>query len=184
MREALHGLTTRGRAFLALGVTAFVCALIIGEPALMQIGVLIALLPLLAAAFVGRNRYRLSLIRTVTPQLISAGQSAQVNLTLTNEGKVPSGVLLLEEQLPYVLGARPRFALAGIGHGWRRQVSYLIRSEVRGRYEVGPMTVRLTDPFGLDRTRARVPSHGSGHRDPTYGQSAEHSTGGRRNRLR
>lgn len=149
MREALQGLTTRGRTFLGLGLTVFVSALIIGEPVLVEIGVLVAVLPLLAAVFLGRNRYRLALIRTVTPQLVSAGQSAQVNLTLTNEGKVPSGVLLLEEQLPYVLGARPRFALAGIGHGWRRQVSYLVRSEVRGRYDVGPMTVRLTDPFGL-----------------------------------
>jgi Protein of unknown function DUF58 len=149
MRESLQGLTARGRTFLALGLGAFVGGLFIGESTLIRASAFVAALPLLSAAFVGRNRYRLALVRTVTPQVVAAGQSAQVNLTLTNEGKAPNGVLLLEEQLPYVLGARPRFALAGIGQGWRRELSYVVRSEVRGRHDVGPMTVRMTDPFGL-----------------------------------
>ena len=32
MREALAGLTVRGRAFLAAGVTAIVCAVLLGQP--------------------------------------------------------------------------------------------------------------------------------------------------------
>src|SRR5206468_11231710 len=28
-------------------------------------------------------------------------------------------------------------------------VAYTVRADVRGRYEVGPLVVRLTDPFGL-----------------------------------
>ena len=51
--------------------------------------------------------------------------------------------------MPYVLGTRPRFVLEGIGHGWRRDVTYQVRSDVRGRFEIGPMTVRVSDPFGL-----------------------------------
>jgi hypothetical protein len=58
-------------------------------------------------------------------------------------------VLLLEDHVPYVLGTRPRFVLDGIGHGWRRHVTYQVRSDVRGRFEIGPMTVRVSDPFGL-----------------------------------
>ena len=72
-----------------------------------------------------------------------------MSLALTNEGRTPSGVLLLEDQVPYVLGTRPRFVLEGIGHGWRRQVTYQVRSDVRGRFEIGPMSVRVSDPFGL-----------------------------------
>ncbi|MCU1601882.1 MAG: hypothetical protein JWO22_2591, partial [Frankiales bacterium] len=30
-----------------------------------------------------------------------------------------------------------------------REVSYPVRADVRGRYRVGPLSVRLTDPFGL-----------------------------------
>lgn len=149
MREALAGLTVRGRAFIAAGVTAIVCAVLLGQPALTRVGVLVLALPLLTAAVIGRSRYRLALIRTVSPQLVSAGQPARVNLSLTNEGRTPSGVLLLEDHVPYVLGTRPRFVLEGIGHGWRRRVTYQVRSDVRGRFEIGPMSVRVSDPFGL-----------------------------------
>ncbi|WP_182526344.1 DUF58 domain-containing protein [Nocardioides dongkuii] len=149
MREALAGLTVRGRAFVAAGLTAVVCAVVLGQPALTRVGVLVLALPLVTAYVIGRSRYKLALVRTVAPQLVAAGQPARVNLTLTNEGRTPNGVLLLEDHVPYVLGTRPRFVLEGIGHGWKRHVSYQVRSDVRGRYEIGPMSVRVSDPFGL-----------------------------------
>ena len=149
MREALSGLTVRGRAFLAAGITAVVCAILLGQPTLTRVGVLIAALPLLTAVTLGRSRYRLALVRSVGPQTVTAGQPATVQLTMTNEGRTPSGVLMLEDHVPYVLGTRPRFVLDGIGHGWRRHATYQVRSDVRGRYEIGPMSVRVSDPFGL-----------------------------------
>jgi uncharacterized protein (DUF58 family) len=149
VREALGGLTVRGRAFLAAGVTAIVCAIVLDQSALTRVGVLVLVLPLLTAFVVGRNRYRLALVRTVTPQLVAAGQPARVTLALSNEGRSPNGVLLLEDHVPYVLGTRPRFVVEGIGSGWRQTVTYQVRSDVRGRFEIGPMSVRVTDPFGL-----------------------------------
>lgn len=149
MREALAGLTVRGRALLGAGVTTVVCAVLLGQPQLTRAGVLIVALPLLAAWLLGRSRYRLSLVRTVTPQLVTAGAPARVSLSLTNAGRTPSGTLMLEDHVPYVLGSRPRFVLEGIGHGWRREIGYQVRSDVRGRFEIGPMTVRVSDPFGL-----------------------------------
>ncbi len=149
MREAIAGLTTRGRVFVAAGVTTIVCAIIVGQTPLIQVGVLVVSLPLLAALWIARSRYHLALTRTVSPQLVVAGQSAQVQLTLNNEARTPTGVLLLEEHLPYVLGTRPRFVLEGIGQGWQRHVTYTVRSDVRGRYDIGPMSVRVSDPFGL-----------------------------------
>ncbi len=149
MREALFGLTVRGRAFFAAGATAVVCAVLLDQPALTRVGALILVLPLATAFVIGRARYRLALVRTVTPPLVAAGQPARVTLTLTNEGRTPSGVLLLEDHVPYVLGTRPRFVVDGVGHGWHRQVSYQVRSDVRGRFEIGPMSVRVSDAFGL-----------------------------------
>ena len=149
MREALAALTVRGRAFLAAGITTVVAAIVVGHSSVVRIGVLVAVLPLLTAWWVGRSRYRLSLVRTVTPQLVVAGQPATVELTVSNESRTPTGVLLLEERLPYVLGTRPRFVLEGLGHGWRRHATYQVRSELRGQFEIGPMSVRVTDPFGF-----------------------------------
>lgn len=149
MREALAALTVRGRAFLAAGVTAITCAIVLGQPMLTRVGVLLAVVPLATAFVIARGRYRLALVRQVSPELVAAGQPARVQLALTNEGRTPTGVLLLEDQVPYVLGTRPRFVLEGIGHGWRRHVTYQVRSDVRGRFEIGPMTVRVSDPFGM-----------------------------------
>lgn len=153
MREALHGLTTRGRAFIAAGITAIACAMLFDQRPLVRVGVLLIVLPLITAFVVGRGRYRLSLNRVVEPHLSEAGQPARVDLTLTNEGWIPTGSLLLEESLPYSLGSRPRFVVDKIAHGWRRSVTYPVRSEVRGSFEIGPMTVRVSDPFGLVELR-------------------------------
>ena len=149
MKEALAGLTVRGRAFLTAGITAIVCSVALDQSTLARVGVLLLTLTLITVAVLARNRYRLTLVRTVTPQLVAAGQPARVALTLANDGLAPNGVLLLEDQVPYVLGTRPRFVLEGISHGWRHSVSYQVRSDVRGRFEIGPMSVRVSDPFGL-----------------------------------
>jgi uncharacterized protein (DUF58 family) len=155
MREALSALTVRGRAFLAAGGTAIACAMVLGHEELVRIGALLALLPLVTAFFVGRSRYRMGLVRTVSPTQVVAGQQARVQLELSNDGGVPTGLLLLEDQIPYLLGSRPRFIVDRMGPKWKRTVGYLVRSEVRGKYPVGPMRVRVSDPFGLvelDRT--------------------------------
>ena len=155
MREALSALTVRGRAFLAAGATALLCALFLGHDELVRIGALLVLLPLATAFFLGRSRYRLGLVRSMTPAQVAAGQQARVQLDLTNDGRMPTGLLLLEDQLPYVLGTRPRFVIDRMGPRWKRSVGYLVRSDVRGKYTIGPMRVRLSDPFGmveLDRT--------------------------------
>ena len=51
MREALSGLTVRGRAFVAAGVTAIVCAIVLGQTSLSRVGVLVLALPLVSAFF-------------------------------------------------------------------------------------------------------------------------------------
>ncbi|GAA1961447.1 DUF58 domain-containing protein [Nocardioides panacihumi] len=149
MREALSGLTLRGRAFLAAGTSAVVCAVLLGQSTLVRVGVLLVALPLVTAYAVGRARYKLSLVRSVSPQVVPAGQPARVRLTLRNDGRMPTGALRIEEHVPYALGGRPRFVVEGIEHGWRGSVEYPVRAETRGRYELGPMTVRVGDPFGL-----------------------------------
>jgi uncharacterized protein (DUF58 family) len=55
----------------------------------------------------------------------------------------------MEDALPYTLGGRPRFVLDKIEPRGVRDVTYPVRADTRGRYSVGPLAVRLTDPFGL-----------------------------------
>ncbi|WP_241901616.1 hypothetical protein [Nocardioides houyundeii] len=67
MREALASLTVRGRAFLAGGLMAVVCAILLDQQGLVRVGGLVVALPLLCAAFLGRSHFRLALEREVTP---------------------------------------------------------------------------------------------------------------------
>jgi uncharacterized protein (DUF58 family) len=57
--------------------------------------------------------------------------------------------MLLEDNVPYILGSRPRYVLDQLRPRWHRAMAYTVRSEIRGRYLVGPLTVRITDPFGF-----------------------------------
>ena len=158
MREALRGLTTRGRSFLAAAAAAAFAALILGEKDLLRVAILLAALPLLAAAYVGRTRYKLACTRMLDPHRVQVGASARVILRLQNLSRLPTGTMLLEDRLPYALGSRPRLVLERLAAHQASSVAYTVRADVRGRYDVGPLVIRLTDPFGLCELTRAFPS--------------------------
>ncbi|WP_309318392.1 DUF58 domain-containing protein [Streptomyces salinarius] len=149
VRTALAGLTTRGRSFLAAGIAAAVCAYVLGQSDLLRVGLLLGVLPLLCAAVLYRTRYRVAGSRRLSPGRVPAGSEARVHLRVDNVSRLPTGLLMLQDRVPYVLGPRPRFVLDRVEPGGRREVSYRVRSDLRGRYPLGPLQLRLTDPFGL-----------------------------------
>ncbi|GLF94176.1 DUF58 domain-containing protein [Streptomyces yaizuensis] len=148
-RAALSGLTTRGRSFLAAGVAAAVCAYVLGQSDLLRVGLLLSVLPLVAVVVLHRTRYRVSASRRLSPQRVPAGSEARVHLRMDNVSRLPTGLLMLQDHVPYVLGPRPRFVLDRVEAGGRREVSYRVRSDLRGRYPLGPLQLRLSDPFGM-----------------------------------
>jgi uncharacterized protein (DUF58 family) len=149
MRGLLGALTVRGRSFVAAGVAAIACGVLIPEPDLVRIGVLLLALPVLSSFGAGRARYRLSCVRSVSPPRLPAGQSASLTIRLTNVSRLRTGLLLAEDTVPYALGSRPRFVFEGIGAGGSRAFTYQLGSDTRGRYTVGPLRVRVADSFGL-----------------------------------
>lgn len=148
LSEAFHGLTLRGRSFIAAGLTATLCGIVLGERDLVRIGVLVVLLPVVAALWIARAGNRIGLSRTLGATQVEVGQRAQIHLELTNVGPT-TGVLLIEEQIPWALGSRPRFVIDAMRPGWSRKIDYPVQAEVRGKYQIGPLRVRIGDPFGL-----------------------------------
>ncbi|MEU6670514.1 DUF58 domain-containing protein [Streptomyces sp. NPDC046727] len=149
VRTALAGLTTRGRSFLAAGIAAAICAFVLGQSDLLRVGLLLAVLPLICATVLYRTRYRVAASRRLSPARVPAGSEARVHLRMDNVSRLPTGLLMLQDRVPYVLGPRPRFVLDRVEPGGRREVSYRVRSDLRGRYPLGPLQLRLTDPFGM-----------------------------------
>lgn len=149
LRGALSGLTTRGRSFLAAGVAAAVCAYVLGQDDLLRVGLLLAALPPVCALVLYRTRHQVAGSRRLTPSRVPASSEARVQLRMDNVSRLSTGLLMLQDRVPYVLGPRPRFVLDRVEAGGRREVSYRVRSDLRGRYPLGPLQLRLTDPFGM-----------------------------------
>jgi uncharacterized protein (DUF58 family) len=149
MRSLFAGLTTRGRAFLAAGAVIGGLGFGFGQRALVNVGLLLVLLPLLAGLAARRARYRIRCRRQLQPPRVAAGQRAEVSVRLENISRLPTGLLLAEDAVPYTLGQRPRFVLDRIEQGGARQLLYPVRPERRGRYAIGPFRIRAADIFGL-----------------------------------
>lgn len=148
--SGLRALTSRGRSFIASGAAALLCALLLGEHDLLRVAVLIVALPLLAALIVVRTRYRLACSRRLDPSRVQAGGEGTVTLRLENVTRLPTGLLLVEDDIPHALGTtRPRFVLDRVEPHGVREIDYKVRSELRGRFPIGPLSVRIADPFGL-----------------------------------
>lgn len=150
-------LTTRGRAFVAAGLTLIFGGLLLGFTDITRVGVLLAALPVLAAMSTRRGRDSVVVSRAVHPVRLVVDQSAKVAVVFENRSALRTQLQLGEERIDFVLGDRPRFVLPPMEAGEIREVDYEIRSHVRGRHRIGPLTLRARDPFGLATIATSVP---------------------------
>jgi uncharacterized protein (DUF58 family) len=149
MAARRSGFTTRASCLLAAGLTAIACGLLLGEVDLVRAGVLAAAIPCIAALIVQRARVQVANRRSVEPNRAAAGEAVTVHLVITNRSVLRTGTLMLEDQLPERLLGRARFVLDPLGSHESRTVSYRLPGLGRGHYRVGPLRIRLADPFRL-----------------------------------
>lgn len=144
-----HTFTGLGRGFLTAGIVLGGAGLILGFEDIVRVGVLLVVLALLALLFARRRAPRIEVHRTVTPPTAIPDERAEVRVAFTNVDRRSSRLYLAEERIDYVLGDRPRFVVATLEPGATREVTYVVRSHLRGRYTLGPITLTQRDPFGL-----------------------------------
>ncbi|THV38596.1 DUF58 domain-containing protein [Glycomyces buryatensis] len=142
-------LTGRGKTLLAVSVAVGVTALAVGEGDLLRAALLAAVAPLGGLLILRWTRPSLESNRVLNPPQVEAGQPTQVRLGIQNTGRRRPPALMLEDRIPYKLGNRPRLVLERLSPGARSVVNYTINPPTRGSYELGPLTVRCSDPFGL-----------------------------------
>ncbi|MEX5721811.1 DUF58 domain-containing protein, partial [Geodermatophilus maliterrae] len=149
LRTALTSLTLRGRCLVAAGLTLLGLGALLGEQPLAQLAVFVLALPLLSALAVARQRVRVAARRTVSPARVPRGEDAEVRLELTNAERRTGRLWLLAEQLPAELGPSPRFVVERLAGGGTTELRYRVHGGRRGRFRLGPLQLRLVDPFGL-----------------------------------
>lgn len=153
MAGLFASLTGRARSLTAAGFSAALCGVVLGERDLIRVGFLLVALPILGALIVGRARSTIAASRGVSHQRAEAGVAIEVTLRVTNTGLLPLNGLMLEDRLPPVRSGtsdqRARFALDTLRSGQTTDIVYPLPTLPRGRFTIGPLSVRLTDPFGL-----------------------------------
>jgi uncharacterized protein (DUF58 family) len=154
-------LTGRGRAFVASGVTLAAAGWGLGFPDISRVGVLLLVLPVVTGVIARRQRASLRVERHSSPSRVSVDERAIVTVVMSNAGTRRTPLLLAEERLNLALGDRPRFLLGQLQPGEVRQIEYAVRSHLRGRHPLGPLTVVLRDPFGLTNRFAEVGATGN-----------------------
>ncbi|QKE84450.1 DUF58 domain-containing protein [Arthrobacter sp. NEB 688] len=152
-------LTTRGASFLGCGIVLVAAGVLLGQHDVTRIGVLLLALTAGSLVLVRRHGLRLDVSRTVEPARVSIDQRSVVTLRVRNLEASPTPVLMAEEGIDYALGDRPRFVVAAMRGGTTQEVQYSVRSHTRGVHHLGPLRVRVRDPFGLTLRTAAVSGH-------------------------
>ena len=142
---------------LVFGGLALAAGLVIGQLELVGVGVLLITVPLLFAFTVIGSVGRIAHSRTVLPVRVPAGHDARVMVRVGNSSTTwPIASVFVEDFLPVPLGSEPRYFIGHLGPRAVRDVTYLVRPAVRGRYSVGPLRVGVSDPLGCVRVTRSV----------------------------
>lgn len=144
--------TRRGWAALGAGLFLWVAARFLGSRDLHMVATGIVVLPLLAALFVRWSNVRISVRRHLSAVRVFPGTRVVVQIRVDNVGRGTIPFLLLEDTLPPSFGRQARLVMTGIPSRNHETASYSVICRQRGHYNVGPLKIHVTDPFGLART--------------------------------
>lgn len=158
-RTARGGLTDRGRALVAAGITLTISGMALGFVDLTRVGLLVIVLPLLTVLACQVTPPRLDVERHVEPLTLTVGQHARVAVVIHNRSPYPCLSMMAEDTLATDLGARARFLLPGIPRRGVRTVHYCVLAGRRGAHRIGPLAIRTQDPFGLTSSLLSLPGH-------------------------
>jgi len=149
--------TRRGWAAFSAGIGLWIGARFAGSPDLHMVAVGVLAMPFLASAFVQWNRLNLTIHRHLSSVRLFPGTRVVVTLSVENKGPGTAPFLLMEDSLPPSLGKPARVVVTGIPPLNSERVSYSVLCRQRGRYTLGPVSVFVSDPFGLARITIRIP---------------------------
>jgi uncharacterized protein (DUF58 family) len=140
-------LTVQGWIIALVAVALVASGRLFGIVELYLLGAGAAGLVIGGAVTVWRTRLRLDIERSLHPPRVHAGSPSRVQLVITNRGKRRSPLLTLQD--PVGDGRSASVVVAPLRPGESVHASYRLPTEQRGIVPVGPLAVRVTDPFGV-----------------------------------
>jgi uncharacterized protein (DUF58 family) len=141
-------LTRRGWLLAASSIGFFVAGWLFALVELTILGVCILGLCAGAFAFVSFRPVDVRTQRTLHPPRVHAGSSSRVDLEVRNTGTRATPVLSVRD--PFDRGWRwARFLVPPLPAKGASRAAYRLPTEERGVFDIGPLEVSLSDPFGL-----------------------------------
>src|SRR5690606_3598406 len=105
--------------------------------------------PLLALAVVAAQRTSLSVVRVLSPRVLSARSVGVVRLLVRNRGARGTGAGEWWDRLPWEPGTSAVEALPPLAADRVMELRYGLVPPRRGVVDVGPLAARFADPLGL-----------------------------------
>ena len=141
-------MTGRGWAVVAAAAVSVVAGRLLGLEDVYLVGVGLLLALAFALVYVRVVKPDVVASRRVLPARVHAGASSRVELSLVNRSRQRSPLLAVRD--PFDDGARwARFLVAPLLPGELARAAYRLPTEQRGVFNLGPLAVSLSDPFGL-----------------------------------
>ena len=104
-----------------------------------------------ALLYIRLTRFQLEATRELRPPRVHAGSASRVELSVRNLAFRRSPVLTARD--PFDGGRRwARLLLAPLAPGETARAAYRLPTERRGVFDLGPLQLQLSDPFGLAQT--------------------------------
>ena len=141
-------LTRQGALVTAVSIGLIISGRLFGIFELFLMGAGGAALVAGAATSVGLTRLHLDVDRRLRPARIHAGNAATVELRVRNRGRRRTPLLQLRDAVDGI-GRTASVVLAPLAPDQTVAAAYSLPGERRGVLRVGPLEVRITDPFGL-----------------------------------
>lgn len=141
-------LTRQGVFATAVAVALVVAGRLFGIFELFLLGAGGAALVIAAVAATGLTRLRLDVSRELRPDRLHAGTPGVVELRVSNRGNRRTPLLHLRDAVGEI-GRTASVVLSPLAPGEDVAAVYALPSDRRGRLAVGPLEVRVCDPFGL-----------------------------------
>jgi uncharacterized protein (DUF58 family) len=147
--------TVRGFLFLVAGIACAVVAYLIGRSELLFASGFLVLLPIIGFLVVRLRPLRLTVARTFSPAVVSAGMATVVELSVRNVSSAASPAAEWTDGIPWFPHQAGPGRLPVIPPGETAVASrasrlgYSLRPGLRGVYDIGPLDVSYSDPFGL-----------------------------------
>ncbi|MHB8511202.1 MAG: DUF58 domain-containing protein [Actinomycetota bacterium] len=145
--------TRRGWAVIGAAIGSIIAGRSAGIKEMFAIGMAALLLPLAAAIVVRWGSVNIDVKRVMAVRRIFPGSRLRVDLQVRNAGSIPSPPLLVEDDASPAFGGPARFSLSSLPAGARVPVGIERTASIRGKYQLGPLRMRLIDPFGLAERR-------------------------------